>query len=312
MNRILVIAFSGLLIIGAIICFRPKPVSKSPTQDNPSAEGIAASSYLAAFLTPMSFWGRVVDEKGNPVPRARVKLGANNNPNPMGGGTYYERITDANGLFSITDAYGISLSVEVSREGYYSTERSRGTANYVLKNNTDIPVPTAKAPAIFVLRKMGETVQLIRVAPRPVSVPKNGSPVEVSLRTGQPGAADRLKLECWTEDQNKDAQGQYNWRCRLSVPGGGLVERTNQWDFEAPPNGYQSAQEITMSQSAEKWKKGVDKQYFAKLPGDYYARFTFGLTTGGEHFFVIESYLNPTSGSRNLEYDPDKSVAAGN
>ncbi len=336
MNRVLVIAFSGILVVGAIIYFRPKPVSRSPAQDNPSTGKSAASSeplpaplkphladrgesasirkttdtsprgiHLAAFLTPIAFWGKVVDEKGNPVQGATVKLGANDNPNPMEEGTTYERITDVNGLFSITDARGISLSVEVSKEGYYSTEKSRGTANYVLKNNTDLLIPTADAPAILALRKMGKTVPLIRVAPRPVRVPKNGSPIEVSLRTGQPGAADRLKLECWTQDQNKDAQGQYNWRCRLSVPGGGLIERTDQWGFEAPVDGYQSVQEITMLQSTEKWRKGVDKQYYAKLPGDYYARFTFGLTTGGEHFFVIESYLNPTSGSRNLEYDPN-------
>jgi hypothetical protein len=344
MSRVLLIAFSGLLMVGAIIYFWPKPVSKSLAQGNPSTEKSAASSsealppraepqlanpgepatkkstpdngqrkaYLAAFLTPISFWGKVVDEKDNPVPGATVKLGANSNPNPMEGGTRYERITDSNGLFSITDANGISLSVEVSKEGHYSTEQSRGTANYVLKNNRDLAVPTADAPAIFVLRKMGETVALIRVAQRPVRVPKNGSPVEVSLRTGKPGAADRLKVECWTEDQNKDVQGRYNWRCRLSVPGGGLIERTDQFGFEAPADAYQSVQEITMSQSTEKWKKGVDKEYFAKLPGNYYARFTFGLTTGGEHFFVIESYLNPISGSRNLEYDPNKPVVAGN
>ena len=339
-TRILVITFIGLLMVGAIVYFRPQPISKFLAQNNPSTEESLPSSsealsrpvkpqptnpgepavtenapgtdqrraYLAAFLTPISFWGKVVDEKGNPVPGATVKLGANSNPNPMGGGANYERITDANGLFSLTDAHGISLSVEVSKGGYYSDGKSRGTAKYVLKNNTDLPIPTVDAPAIFVLRRMGETVPLIRVAQRPVRVPKNGSPVEVSLRTGQPEGPDRLKVECWTEAQSKDAQAQYNWRCRLSVPGGGLIERTDQYGFEAPTDGYQSVQEITMSQSTAKWKKGVDKEYFAKLPGNYYARFTFGLTTGGEHFFVIESYLNPTSGSRNLEYD----AAAGN
>ena len=64
-----------------------------------------------------------------------------------------------------------------------------------------------------------------------------------------------------------------------------------------------------MTASAPKWRKGVEKNYFAKLPGNNYARFAFKLTTGGEHFFVIESYLNPEPGDRNLEHDPIGNVA---
>lgn len=282
----------------------PPPAAVKNQPDNSQQK-----AWATAFLTPISFWGKVVDQDGKPVPDATIKLAANDNPNPMASGSVFEKTSDAEGLFSITDAHGIALYVEVSKEGYYSTDQSRGRANYVLKNNTDLPVPTATAPAIFVLRKMGETVPLIVTKQKSVSVPKNGSPVNVNLRTGGNGEGG-VKVECWTEDQNTDAQGHYNWRCRLSVPGGGLIERTGQFSFEAPASGYKPEEEITMSQSAERWNKGTNKEFFAQLPDGTYARFSFKLTTSGEHFFMIQSYVNPEPGSRSLEYDPNKTTTA--
>ena len=263
-------------------------------------------AFIGAFLTPISFWGKVVDERGDAIPRATVKLSANNNPNPIGQSSKYERSSDEHGLFSITGIHGIALSVEVMKEGYYQTTESRGVANYVLKNNSDRPTPTAESPAVFVLRKRGESVQLIHVTERPVKVPKNGAPVEVALESGQvvPAGRGDLRIECWTEDQKKDAQGDFLWRCRISVPGGGLMKRDGEFDFEAPAGGYQPHDDITPP--VERWSAIAEQQYFVKMANGHFARVNLQIRTGGEHFVVIESYFNPMSGSRNLEYDPSK------
>jgi hypothetical protein len=50
------------------------------------------------------------------------------------------------------------------------------------------------------------------------------------------------------------------------------------------------------------------KEYFAKLPDGRYARFSIKFYAGNRNFIVFESYLNPKSGSRNLEFDPQKTV----
>ena len=265
-------------------------------------------AFLSSFNTPINFWGKVVDQNGNPVDGADVKFSANDKywePSSK-----YTTKSDYNGLFSITNIKGINLSIDVEKKGYYRSPESYGAISYALHDTKERAVPTPDQPAIFVLLKMGETVPLIRVSERPIRVPKNGTPVEVNFTTGQTMEAGQsgLKVECWTEDHNKNAQNQYTWRCRLSVPGGGLVERTGHFSFEAPLDGYKSFVEIEMPQSSSAWVKGFDKDYFAKLPGDRYARFTFGLTTGGDHFFVVASYLNPNPGDRNLEFDPAKAV----
>jgi hypothetical protein len=145
-----------------------------------------------------------------------------------------------------------------------------------------------------------------------VKVPKNGSPVGINLANGgRTNGPNRLQIEAWTQDQSKDEQGRYPWRCRISIPGGGLVEREEQFAFEAPPAGYRESDEVVMEPNDTKWKKRFKKDYFAKLPDGTYARFQFEFTSGGEHFFMVESYLNPKPGSHNLEYDPEKQVNIG-
>jgi hypothetical protein len=285
---------------------QPTPIE--PTKNEPDTN--QQKALMTAFLTPISFWGKVVDEHGNAVPDATVELTANNNPNPMEQGSRYQRFTDNHGLFSISGIHGIALNVKVSKEGYYQTAESRGGANYLLKSNTDRPVPTAENPAVFVLRKKGEAAELTHVTERPVKVPKNRVPVEISFETGQavPAGQGDLRIECWTEDQKKDAQGNYPWRCRVSIPsGGGLIKRQGEFDFEAPIDGYQASDDITPP--GERWSATAERQYFVKTVDGHFARVTLRVRTGGEHFVVIQSYLNPKPGSRNLEYDPTKPAA---
>ena len=62
-----------------------------------------------------------------------------------------------------------------------------------------------------------------------------------------------------------------------------------------------------MPKNAEKWQPQAERSYFLKLANGCYARIEFKMIAGGDHYFKIESYLNP-SGSRNLEYDPKKSI----
>jgi len=341
-NHILVVGL--FLAVGAIVAWwllRPDPVvapsiaqtepvseqKSSPTAENgapqplfktpPSPEVLQKiveegrrgqiaqmKEIAAAYNTPINFWGKVVDEKGNPVPGALAKMGAADQP--LKTGTEYERITDANGLFSVTGAKGLSLSVDVSKAGYYRTDRSRGQVSYFYPSGNKVPLPTQNSPTVFELRKMGETVPLVHVTELSLRIPKNGSSVEVNLETGLTIGQGDLKVQCWTNDQAKDAQGHYDWKCLLTVPGGGLVERKDQFAFEAPLEGYQESVELTPS--PEKWTSYVERQYFVKLSDNRYARINFDMRTGGEHFFVIESYFNPTPGSRNLEFDPAKKI----
>jgi hypothetical protein len=78
-------------------------------------------------------------------------------------------------------------------------------------------------------------------------------------------AKGNLRVEAWTEDHAKDAKQHYHWRCPVSVPNGGLLERKGQFDFEAPADGYKPFDEIVMPQTAVKWQPQAQRQYFVKF-----------------------------------------------
>ena len=55
-----------------------------------------------------------------------------------------------------------------------------------------------------------------------------------------------------------------------------------------------------------------EKDYFAKLPDGRYARFLIRFYPRQQrNFVVMESYVNPNPGDRNLEFDARKALKPG-
>ena len=269
-------------------------------------------NYFSAFMTPIAFFGKVIDEKGNPIENADVYLSPTNSIDPKSKKTQYSRRSDRGGRFSIYGIFGATLYVEVSKEGYYEISEiggrggSVGTFRYVgPPSNTDLPIPTAEKPAIFVLRRKGEAAMLHAIFDRSVKIPGDGTQVEMNLDTRQTtGAHDTFLVRCWAEKEKRNAGGQYSWRCNVSVPGGGLVKREGRLDFEAPADGYKASDDITQSEGS--WAPSANREYFLKTADNHYARISIQVHTYNDPFIVIESYLNPRLGDRNLEYDSSK------
>lgn len=263
----------------------------------------AAAAVAAAYMTPVNLYGKVVDQNGVPVEGATASVSVLDKP--LATGSEHTVTSDAEGMFSLTGEHGAAASVKVSKSGYYATENARRMIRFgMFRSDQDPEIPTASNPAIFVLRKRGQTVPLVE-ARKNVSVARNGTPIEVDLRTGRTtslGAGD-VKVEAWTSDDDGYASQPYDWRCRISVPGGGLIERRGAFVFEAPTGGYRAFDEILMPKTAERWSTQAERQYFVKLADDHYALVTFKMIAGGDHFFKLQSYLNPVAGDRNLEGD---------
>lgn len=262
---------------------------------------------LTVFKAPIDFYGKVQDQYGKPVAGARVHYSVADQY--FGDSSKYEGTSSSDGSFSIIGSKGAGLFVDVYKDGYDGIHnQSGGSFGYGMPGGRQ--APTKDNPAHFVLRKKAEAEPLI-VVDRDFLMPKDGSPLDISLRTGKvvPSGQGDLRIECWVDDQHRDARKQYEWHLRLNIPDGGLMERQNtDFAFEAPTDGYQSIEEFGMPQSAERWRDSFEKQYFAKLGNGTFVRMRVRITTGGDHFASITSYLNPKLGSRELEYDPQKEI----
>jgi len=296
-NPIIWLLRTAALIVLSVLIYRGSPI------------GIVA----ATFSAPIEFYGRVVDQNSQPVSDAEVGFQAADQF--MASGTRYSAKSDGDGYFSITGIRGAGLDVIVSKHGYDTSKgHSDQTFGYGMGPDSFRKVPPTKdKPATFVLRKKAAPDRLVRISSRQYLITKDGTPNEVNLETGKAVAAGEghLRVECWANDELKDDQRRFDWKCRISVPRGGLVERNPEFDFEAPEDGYRPAEEITVraDDPRQRWSPEEDREYFLKLGGGKYARVHLSVGVGRNPMVILESYLNP-SGSRNLEYEPSKQATS--
>ena len=276
----------------------------------------ALEQVTQSFNTPIAFYGRVIDQNNNPVADARI--GYSPIDNFLSSNTSYSGMSDAEGYFSIDGIKGIAHGVGVTKEGYYpvndeydKSPSSSGVFAYGIgPDSVRRAAPTKDNPAIFVLHKQGEAEPLIYVDRLKIGIPKTGQPVRIDLTRGKAGSGD-LRIESWTGEK---MQNHFDWKYRLSVEGGGIVERKERFDFAAPNDGYETAVEVGFSKNSDQWSDRLTRDYFLKLADGRYARFSVRLFAGGindeadRNWVVLESYVNPTPGSRNLEFDPAKAI----
>lgn len=280
------------------------PTITAPPQPVEERRKAVVAKVLAALSTPITFHGKVVDQNGNPVAYANIGYGVADKFDASG--SNYTGQADGEGLFEISGIHGAVLTVTARKEGYYQIHNvSNQSFAYGIGSDSYTKLPPAKDnPAVFVLQKGGKTEPLVHVSSRQIDVPMAGQPLKIDLATGRSGGGS-LEVQSWLGNVD---QRPFDWRFRLSVSGGGLIERDSQFAFEAPIDGYQSVLEVTMSASAEKWSGDVNKSYFARLPDNRYARFSINFYPGDRNFVVLESYVNPKIGSRNLEFDSSERI----
>ncbi|MGV3661403.1 MAG: carboxypeptidase-like regulatory domain-containing protein [Prosthecobacter sp.] len=264
----------------------------------------------AAYQAPITFYGKVADQFGNPVAGANVEMRVNDSSSRKG--RVLKLTADAQGVFSIADVAGLSLYVSVSKAGYYrvrTQDGKRGSEDgfaYGEDLGHGIHKPEPGNPAIFLLQKEGVKETLVRQKEVDRRIAKDGSPLQFLLGDGN--ASHAIVLQCWTQDENVITGGQYDWHMKVTVPHGGLIPRVGDFAFEAPQDGYVSADEYTMAKStpSAQWKDFVEKSYFVRFADGVYARVNVRILAYGAHSAVFSSYLNPKPGSRNLEEDPRK------
>lgn len=299
---------------------KPEPTSSNTVQSESKStqitapEGQASALLTSAYNTPIDFWGKAMDDTGQPVPGASVHFVVSDKY--FEDGSDYDTTTDTKGLFSLTGVKGLSMSVRVTKPGYYLMQsESRATIAYGYRTEAnDIrPPPTKDQPSIFVLRKAHPNTALKLGTGRRVILPQDGKPIAVRLdghNTVSPGMDGALVIETQLDLARMNELKQFPWRCRLSVPGGGLIKRTDKLGFEAPDSGYLTEEIILMNlphSRSDRWTAIIERDLFLKLPGNIFGRITIKLDIderATHNWLHYSSAWDPT-GSRNLEIGSD-------
>lgn len=271
------------------------------TQTNPEK----LAGFKAAFAMPINFYGRVIDQHGDPVSSAKVEYSILSFENRPKG----QLNSGADGTFQITGHRGASIAVWVSKDGYHrlpGVDGEVGSDHRFAFGSKHPPASSQQEPIVFTLQKPGVIEPLIHAEERNYRLTRDGSPTEIDLHPGG-SSAHRVVLRCWNKELEPRPQTEprYDWRLEITVPGGGITERKDIMAFEAPEAGYEPKATIDMPVDAKPlWSASAERTYFVHFKDNTFARVALRMRARGDHFVVWESHLNPKPDSRNLDTDP--------
>lgn len=145
----------------------PSDLSPSPSvpssPENPAA--VQEAKFERAYEAPITFYGLVVDQNDNPIAGANVEMQANDKPWERG--TPHHTTSNKRGEFSITGISGLSLYVNVSKDGYYRVLTREGKLGsdggfaYGTNLGDGVHRPDSQKPVVFIFAKIGNDRTLV-------------------------------------------------------------------------------------------------------------------------------------------------------
>lgn len=249
------------------------------------------------WKAPIFFYGKVIDENKRPMSDSVIEIVVSDISTE--GTTIYRYKSDENGLFTFAGKRGRGISVKVTKRGYYETAQSTRHFNYGGEGKKAFR-PDPNSPVDFYLHKKGRSEPLISVE-RQIYLKPGSNPQSFDLfqlignRAGWPEAFTIQQITL----NKKDEKGNTFWSYVLSVEGGGIVEKSEEFEWWAPEGGYVSRLKLEIAEN-------VEKEYFLKFSNGNYGRIWVRFIPGAD-YIRVRSHLNP-DGSRNLEWDNTKYI----
>lgn len=269
---------------------------------------------------PINFYGKVIDQHGEPIPDVKVTLGLRTFKEPAPGvmgdaDVSLIRTTNAEGLFEITDTKGSVLEMRsLEKPGYEASIKSiYGRAYRYWAHPSEGPYrPNADAPEIFRMWKQQGAETLVRKGIS-TQLHYDGTPTAIDLLTGRAASPGDIRVMLVRNPrQITYGQRNYEWTLTVESVDGGLLESKEEQMFLAPEDGYQSKMVIHMPADADEWTDVKSFNLYVKLRGGkQYGRAELKALVGAPREttpFYVTSFVNPT-GSRNLEYDPAQGLS---
>jgi hypothetical protein len=263
------------------------------------------------LLTPITFYGKVVDQHSKPIANATVLTIAADTL--VGHGTDRIRSTDANGLFPLSGAHGSNLVIEVSKEGFhqltnlqsmqYNMPPSMKGFTYALGGSDGVHKPDKANPQIFMLYRPGVLEPLLTRPEVRWRLKEGGGSTVVSLHPDEsPQHSVKIDLS-FEKGITWWPQNPYDWRLEVSAVDGVVLHHTDLFPFEAPADGYEPSSITNFSKSMpeNQWKYKTEKSYYIRFNDNTYARIFIECYARERPLIILKSWLNPKLGSRNLE-----------
>lgn len=303
----------------------PSTPAQPSTTQKPSRE--LKRTFEALNHNSIEFYGRALDQFGEPVVGADVTGSVLYNTGVKSGREVASTTTDTGGYFRFSKLAGQTLGIDFKKSGYEFNPRNTLFSYSYFEADHKRHIPDPKKPIIFTLWKKQGAEALVHYE-KTWRFPITGGPIRINLETGNTGnqVADLVVSLARTPLQMRYGERGFAWNASVEVVGGGLI-RVGQRDYYnlAPKTGYmprfeytQEAQSVRDAQ-AEKikwtWVDGISDDFFvSSRDGKNFARVSLRIRANVDHkegdneaLVAVGVWLNP-NGSRNLEFDPAKAI----
>lgn len=278
--------------------------------------GNLVMAFISAFQTPIEFYGKVVDQHGDPVAGASITILPFDNAFGSSD-TKMMLVSDASGEFSVKGLKGLAMGVETYKEGYltysdlgFEKPASAHRIEYGLDGTKGARFKDPQHPTRFTLYKLGPLEPMIYVEDTNWRLPVDGKPRQIALDSVKGVGAHQIEFR-FTSDWNQIPSGkrwgkQYNWSLEASIPGGGFCKMGSDYSFEAPESGYEEKIGIgyPVNTPAGQWQKAAYGKYFVKFADGIYGRIRFSIEGDSDMSpLMMTSWMSLKPGSRNLASD---------
>jgi len=262
----------------------------------------------------IEFYGKVIDQYGAPIPNVDVYGSTIYNNGVSSGVQKKHTMTDAEGLFSFSGMRGRTFDCGLRKSGYENMPEGDAWDYTELVPAEKRHHPDAKNPVVLKMWKLQGAEPMIHMA-KDFKIPPDGRPVRIDLTTGEKVEQGgdlvlTLRHEVWTPG----VQGKrpFDWTIQVEADNGGLVESTQRLMYLAPEDGYAPSFAIDMPATKIGWEPDVNRTFYLRSRGQIYSRvgMVFNANPNQERgsYLSLIWWLNPKPGSRNLEFEPAKSV----
>jgi hypothetical protein len=254
-----------------------------------------------------SFYGKIIDQYGEPVEGAMVT--GKRIPEPallgeirIGPERVYTTQSDKNGEFRLK-YYESKVGAKVEKEGY---EMGFGNGTYQTPNKEGKTTPNERA--IFTMWKLKGAEPMVHKEIR-TGLSCDGAPTTLDLLTGHRVAnGGDLVITMTRTPLDIDRRQPFDWTVTFAIIGGGLREIHDPYPNEAPAEGYQPSITLNIHAGPPYFtgNKFDQSYYFKSRNGQVYGHMKLHVTADYQPPptpIEIEVFANPAS-SRNLEFDP--------
>lgn len=253
------------------------------------------------WKTPIEFYGKVVDQSGRPVTEAAVRYSWTTAVGPRPDPSAIATSSD-DGAFAISGLSGKRLVVEVSKDGFVPLRASRGSFEYSAFFDELFHVPDPATPVVFRLQRLHGASRMykhecdIRLALSDSTL--------LDVAAGRFGSVGDFRITTVRRESGDGGMGSLI--LQLEAPAGaGLVVTSDELMFEAPPEGYDRAVEISIGPGASQGPDSIRGRLYVRTRAGTYAAIeleSIYWQRRNEVTLNAVVYFNP-DGSRNLEFD---------